>query len=45
MSQCFPKPYERYSGNVKAELDLSNYETKENLKVAVGADTSNLVAK
>ena len=45
MSQYFPKPYERYSGNVKVELDLSNYGTKENLKVAVGLDTSNLAAK
>ena len=45
MSQYFPKPYGRFIGNVKAELDLPNYGTKENLKVAVGVDTSNLAAK
>ena len=28
MSQYFPKPYDYFGGNVKAELDLSNYATK-----------------
>ena len=28
MSQCFPEPYERFCGNVKVGLDLSNYATK-----------------
>ena len=45
MSQHFPKPYERYSGIVKVELNLSNYVTKEDLKEASGVDTSNLAVK
>ena len=28
MNQYFPKPYNCFDGNVKAELDLSNYATK-----------------
>ena len=44
ISQYFPKPYKCYSGNVKVELHLSNYATKDNLKGAV-ADTSNLAVK
>ena len=28
MSQYFPEPYERFGGNVKVKLDLSNYATK-----------------
>ena len=39
MSQYFPKPYERCSG--KVGLDLSNYETKADLKRAACVDTSN----
>ena len=45
MSEYFPKPYIHFQGNVKVELDLSNYATKAGLKGAVGADTSNLAAK
>lgn len=40
MIQYFPKPYRRFSGNVKAELDLSEYATKDGLKGAAGIDTS-----
>ena len=40
MIQYFPKPYRRFSGNVKAELDLSDYATKDGLKGAAGIDTS-----
>ena len=42
MLQYFPKAYERYSGNVKVELGLSNYVTKTDLKGATGVDTSNI---
>ena len=28
MSQYFSKPYDRFGGNVKVKLDLSNYTTK-----------------
>ena len=30
ISQYFPEPYERFGGNVKVDLDMSNYVT-ENL--------------
>ena len=45
MSQYFPKPCERSSGNVKVELDLSNFATKADLKEATSIGTSNLAAK
>ena len=31
MDQYFPKPYNYFGGNVKVELDLSNYATKAGL--------------
>ena len=30
-SQCFP-PYRSYGGDIKVELDLSNYGTKTHFK-------------
>ena len=45
MNKYFPGPYERYGGNVKVELDLSNYATKSDLKGPAGADTFNLATK
>ena len=45
MSQCFPKPYDCFSANVKVELDLSNYVTKNKLNGAGGVDKCNLAAK
>ena len=45
MSRYFPKPWERSDGNVKVELDLSNYATKANLKGGTRFDISNLAAK
>ena len=45
MSQYFPKPYNRFGGNVKAELDLSNYAIKTDLKGATGIDTSRLALR
>ena len=44
MSQYFPKPYDLFGGNVKVELDLSNYATKTHLKVTK-VDTSKLAGK
>ena len=41
MSQYSPTQYEV----VKVELDLSNYATKTDLKLATGVDTSNLATK
>ena len=34
MSQCFPKPYKIFGGNLKVELYLSSYVTKTDLKKA-----------
>ena len=45
MSQYFPIPHDRFGGNVKVELDLSNYATKADLKGAAGVDTPNLAVK
>ena len=45
MSQCFPKPYDRGGGNIKAEIDLSNYAAKVDLKGVTGVDTLNLAPK
>ena len=45
ISQFFPKPYNRFAGNVKVELDLSNYETKIDLKGATRIVKSNVALK
>ena len=39
MSEYFPEP-NSLGGNVKFELDLSNYATETELKNATGVDTS-----
>ena len=44
MSQHFPKPNESSRGDMKIELESSNYATKDDLKDATGVDTSNLAA-
>ena len=41
MSQYSPKTYQRYSGNVKIELDVIAYATETDLKRATDVDTSN----
>ena len=33
MSQYFPKPYEPFGGDIKVEVDLSNYATKADIKI------------
>ena len=45
MSQYFPKPYEPFDGDINVKVDLSNYATKTDLKIATGRDTSKLAAK
>ena len=45
MSQYFPKPYEPFGGDINVNVDLSNYETKADLKNATGIDTSKLALK
>ena len=42
MSEYLPKP-KSLGANVKAELDLSNYATKADLKNATGVNTSKFV--
>ena len=32
MSQYFPKPYESFGGDINVKVDLSNDQTKENIK-------------
>ena len=44
MSEYFPEP-KSLRGRVKVVLDLSNYETKTDLKNAAGVDTSKFAKK
>ena len=44
MSKYSPKP-KSSGGRMKVELDLSNYVTKADLKIATGADTSKYAKK
>ena len=44
MSQYFP-PYNNSSGNIKVELDLSNYATKKDIKDITHVDTSSYALK
>ena len=45
MSQCFPKSYEPFVGDINVNVDLSNYATKLDLENESGVDTSKLAAK
>ena len=42
MSEYFPEP-KSSGGRVKVELNLSNYATKADLKIATSLDTPNLL--
>ena len=44
MSQYFP-PYRSDKGDIKVELDLSNYATKTDLKNVTHADVSSFTSK
>ena len=44
MSQYFP-PYNHSSGNIKVELDLSNYATKDDVKNITHVDVSSYATK
>ena len=44
MSQYFP-PYKNSSGNIKVELDLSNYATKDDVKNITHVDVSSFASK
>ena len=39
MSQCFPKPYEPFDGDINVKVDLSNYATKADIKNILHVDT------
>ena len=45
MTQQFPKPYERFGGDINVKVDFSNYATKANIKNISHVDTSNFVLK
>ena len=45
MIKYFHEPYEHSGGDIKVELNLPSYATKENLKGTVGVATSNLAIK
>ena len=44
MSQYFP-PYKSHGGDIKVELDLSNYATKTDLKNVTQVDASSFASK
>ena len=44
MSKYFPKPYS-HKENIKVEIDLSNYATKEDIKNITYVDTSSFALK
>ena len=45
MSQCFPKPYESFSGDINVKVDLSNYATKADTKNISHVNTSSFALK
>ena len=45
MSQYFPKPYEPFGGDINVKVDLSNYETKTDLKNISHIDVSSYALK
>ena len=45
MGKYFPEPYERFDGNIRVSLDLSNYVTKADFKGAASINASTLASK
>ena len=45
MSQCFPKPYEPFGGDINVKVDLSKYATKTDLKNVSHLDVSSFALK
>ena len=45
MSQCFPKPYEPFSGDINVKADLANYATKADIKNILHVDNSSFALK
>ena len=45
MSQYFPRPYERFGGDINVKVDLPNYATKTDIKNILHVDTSSFALK
>ena len=45
MSQYFPKPHERFGGDIDVKVDLSNYATKADIKNISHVDTTSFALK
>ena len=45
MSRYFPKPFRSFGRNINVKVDLSNYETKTDLKNVTHVDTSSFAQK
>ena len=45
MSQCYPKPYESFGGDINVKADLSNCATKADIKNISYVDTSSFALK
>ena len=45
MSQCFPKAYESFGGDINIKVDISNYATKSDIKSFTHVDTSSFPLK
>ena len=45
MSQCFPKPYEPFGGDITVKVDLSNYATNTDIKNISHSHTSSFALK
>ena len=45
MSKFYPEPYEQFGGDINVTVDLSNYETKTDLKNVTHVDTSSFALK
>ena len=45
MSQYFSKPLRSFGENISVKVDISNYETKTDLKNVTHVDTSNFALK
>ena len=45
MSQCFPKPYEPFGGDINVKVHLSNYTTKSDIKNISHVATSSFALK
>ena len=45
MSECVPKSFRSFGGNINVKVDLFNYATKTDLKNVTHADTSRFALK